>query len=179
MPSTPASSNQKSTDSSTRPPENSKAFYFGLAAIAGLAVLLLIVLAFIEPTAIKQKLSQSPQPQEEPGKEVVERALVTDFPDVPVYPEARVIESYAKDVESGKGYEALWISHDAPYQVASWYLDTLRSSGWEIVEPETIDPEVGEPYVTAQKGGQLYYFYFENTDDDDPTEIHLEIPSQS
>ncbi len=59
--------------------------------------------------------------------EFLKGTMVQGFPSVPIYPKARIGESFG----DGKSYGVYWISGDKLDKVVNFYLLNLRKSGWE------------------------------------------------
>jgi len=155
-------------------PEKSKTkVLYIFAAVLVLAVIALMVLALINK---KEPQNEGFVSLEEPGMETMEGGLVDGFPEVEVYPGTNVIGSYSKEVEGGMSYEASWTSDDTPADIATWYYNSLTADGWQVIDPDELDLENAELYLTVQKGSETRYYFFE--DDDGVTEIHLEIPAK-
>jgi hypothetical protein len=66
--------------------------------------------------------------------------LVPGFPDIPVYPQAKLLESKAYDEDGGKGYLAYYQTNDQLTTVFTWYRKELVNEGWEVSsEPEDME----------------------------------------
>jgi hypothetical protein len=58
--------------------------------------------------------------------------LVPDFPDLPSYPNAKLIESKSYTEEEGLGFSAKYQINDSLSNIFNWYQEKLIQNGWEI-----------------------------------------------
>lgn len=101
--------------------------------------------------------------------------LVAGFPQLPVYKNARIENSYVKRERNLVGYEANWITTDPVYVVMGWYIQELQRVGWQLVTPPEDPLADSEQYAVFQKGSLELIFNVEQETRDE-TEIHAEFP---
>ena len=80
-----------------------------------------VILAGCLPSIAGRGRSQGGEGQFVKGK------VVEDFPNLPLYPKAKIIESYG----SGGMYGASFVVDEKLERVVSFYNDSLRASGWD------------------------------------------------
>ena len=110
--------------------------------------------------------------------EEIEKALVEDFPSIPLYPGAAIDESYEKIVKGEQGYEAEWYTKDSIRQVLEYYEKALPEDGWVLdFIPENFDAY--EAQYEAHKGDQKLFLMIEVAETkENMTEIIAEFPLQ-
>ena len=90
--------------------------------------------------------------------------------DFPMYPNSKVPSSGGLEAKD----RALIISNDSPYEVISWYMNELKSQGWQVQNESEVTPEVFEPGFIATRDGEEISVYTQHTgDDDDPVELFI------
>lgn len=107
-----------------------------------------------------------------------EKALVEDFPTMPIYPGAEIDDSYEKIVRGDQGYEAEWYTKDSIRQVLEYYEKALPEAGWVLdFIPENFDAY--EAQYEAHKGNQKLFLMIEVAETkENMTEIIAEFPLQ-
>lgn len=106
----------------------------------------------------------------------VKGQLVEGFPDFPVYPEAKLVQSVQlKKSGSVGGYRARWeLAGESVPKVMEWYVKELRSKGWVVQPPD--DPKAyGEQIATITKDNQAAYLRVE-LHEQGIIEIEVDIP---
>lgn len=106
----------------------------------------------------------------DPAFPEVEGKLIEGFPDMPVYPGAKLVAS-AKvnpaDV-ADLGYRTRWDTKDGVIQVMQWYETELPKNGWEYEVPDD-QASNGEQVAKITKEGYVGYVAAEMEGD------HIEI----
>lgn len=102
--------------------------------------------------------------------------IVSNFPEFPKYPGAKVVSSYKKAENNNVGYEAKFQVESTVPVVMSWYIETLNNQGWEIEESPYDLSILGEQFLVAKKKGLALYLTIENEDRDEIVEIYAEFP---
>lgn len=95
-----------------------------------LVIFVLFVVVAI-PSFFLLKTKQTPAPEAE---------IVTSFPQAPIYPDSRLLESSEKSNEDSFKFEATWETNDAVPVVSKWYVQNAESDGW-ILDVLPSDPE--------------------------------------
>ena len=116
----------------------------------------------------------------DPNFQEVKGQLIPGFPQFPVYPGAVVKKSLkAKQVQDpAKGYRAEWEipQKKSVPEVMQWYLAELKNQGWVINEPPVDLQTYGEQVSKISKGDLMAYLNVEIGDDNNSTEIMVDIP---
>lgn len=104
-----------------------------------------------------------------------EGEFISDFPQIPVYFNATLVNTYKKTENDKTGYEANWNTDDTVYSVMQWYINNLENDGWLTLElPQNQDSDAEQFAIFLRKGKTLY-LTVEN-EDGVLTEIHAEFP---
>lgn len=101
-------------------------------------------------------LSKTPSLVEERGE------LVSDFPELPVYPEAKLTYSSRYNLEEETVYRATWGSNDPLSQIVPYYVNALKDAGWSVTEVE--EPPLGDSFIEATKNNQTATLYIDQGD---------------
>ena len=140
----------------------------------------LVVLTIAGVSGFAYYVSLTPTSTASFAKTEKQKALVSAFPAVPVYPRAAIENSYVKSEGGRTGYEANWISRDKVFQVMNWYLEALVSDGWSLTtapqEPRTV--KVTDEYAVFAKGNLTLILNIAQEGRLE-TEIHMEFPLQN
>ena len=99
----------------------------------------LIVFLFISIVLSGCLPSVSKKTGKENAGEFVKGAVVEDFPNLPLYKGAKVIETYGQD----KKYGGSFIVADSPEKVVNFYVKSLPAGGWQ----STLAQNSGSNYV--------------------------------
>lgn len=136
-----------------------------LAVLLALVVVVLAVLASV----------MNRQPAVQPGGERPEKQLVQGFPEFPLMENTNLETS--EKLSGQDGYKAMWYTQASPEEVSDWYQDALFEQEWAIVEkPMEYSEEWEATYIIkAQKGGMMATVTAVSLDDDDDTEVYVEI----
>ena len=103
--------------------------------------------------------------------------LVAGFPQMPVYNNARIENSYIKKERNLVGYEANWLTTDPVYVVMKWYMKELGRAAWQLVTPPEDPAADSEQYSVWKKGNKVLILNVEQEVRAE-TEIHAEFPLQ-
>ncbi len=107
---------------------------------------------------------------------VEQETVVAGFPQVPVFPEAKLINSYKKSDQTRVGYEGHWTTQEPVAEVMKWYLSALRDDGWQITSPPE-DPEAdGEQFAVVRNDDWVLNLIVEDEDGVGTTDIEVEFP---
>ena len=69
-----------------------------------------------------------------------ETVIVSNFPQTPIYPDSRLLDSNEQSNEDSFKFEATWETKDAVPVVSKWYIQNVESGGW-ILDVLPSDPE--------------------------------------
>ena len=103
--------------------------------------------------------------------------LVAGFPQMPVYNNARIENSYIKKERNLVGYEANWLTMDPVAVVMGWYVGELARVGWQLETPPEDPAADSEQYSVWKKGNKILILNVEQEVRAE-TEIHAEFPLQ-
>lgn len=112
-----------------------------------------------------------------PSSEKVELTgeLIPDFPILPIYENATLVNSYKKTEGQRVGFEANWITSDPVNIVMNWYMQQVQNDGWIVIEsPENPDAD-SEQFAVLEKDGRSLHLTVEQETLTE-TEIHAEFP---
>ena len=139
--------------------------------------LLIFVLFFAIWSGAKfvNKRDEVPQEIGEPGIEKLTGKLVKDFPQLPVYPDAVLLNSNKTQEKEKVGFEANWEVNASVFEVMTWYVDAFSESGW-IFEEEPEVNETFEQYFIAERNGFRVQIIVEK--EEGGTLINAEFPFQ-
>lgn len=141
--------------------------------LAFLVILSLVIGVFVTKSIDKKRATEIPEAVVV-QKEDLEGALVSDFPSMPIYPNSELLRTYRKSEDGKVGYEGVWQSEDSSPEVMGWYIKSLTSSDWVVVE-EPYDPLAdGEQFLVVEKEGITLNLTIEN--EGGLTSIYAEFP---
>ncbi len=107
--------------------------------------------------------------------------LVEGFPEVAVYPGAKLKDSSAENPGEGEDlhYTATWTTSESVPEVVAWYLPALEAAGWRIdIKPyDTKNTE--NQYVVALQNGSLLQLSVIRNAEASNTEITLAFPAKA
>ena len=101
--------------------------------------------------------------------------LVAGFPQMPVYKNARIENSYIKKERNLVGYEANWLTMDPVAVVMGWYVGELARVGWQLETPPE-DPAADSEQYSVWKKGKRELILNVEYESRNETEIHAEFP---
>ena len=87
--------------------------------------------------------------------------LVNNFPDFPIYPEAKVINSRMLSDTQNQYFEAFFESDKSVTEVRSWYVQELKKDGWKLVTEES-NRTMNESTAVYKKGNSKVGLSVEN-----------------
>ncbi len=106
-------------------------------------------------------------------KRSLKHGLVDGFPQLPIVPDAELVQSYDKTEGERIGYEAVYHSQRSVPEVVQFYEEKLGSRGWTVVDLPSNRAAV-EQSISFKKGRRLLVIAVES--EGDHTEIVLEVP---
>lgn len=101
--------------------------------------------------------------------------LIADFPILPVYENASLVNSYKKTEGQRVGFEANWTTDDAVNVVMNWYMQNVQNDGWTVLEPPANPDADSEQFAVLEKDGRRLNLTVEQETLAE-TEIHAEFP---
>ena len=107
--------------------------------------------------------------------------ITNDFPVLPTYPNAKVIESRKlTGATDKKGYNAAWTvkTKESAPQIADWYKLELEKLGWVFQEPDPQNVTNVEAIYLAKKE-DVDLMLFVEKEDAETVKILIEIPLAS
>ncbi|MCR4264341.1 MAG: hypothetical protein NUV98_06510 [Candidatus Roizmanbacteria bacterium] len=107
--------------------------------------------------------------------EKVEEKLVSGMPDIPMYPDATVEESFKRTVGEMNEYYAVWTVNASVGEIISFYETELAKDGWTITEIPEERNETGDESIAATKNNMNLLINLERVTASDPTEITTDI----
>lgn len=139
--------------------------FFLIAVLIFLAFLLLGVFLLKPKLPFKTYRQAEKQPQ-----------LVTNFPQLPIYPQAVLLSSSIEGEGEKIKYSGSWETKDTVPEVGAWYSETLKNSGW-LLDLLPADPQENKIQLwVAQKGETKLHLSLERQDDASSTLITAEFP---
>ena len=80
-------------------------------------------------------------------------SLPEGFPETPVYLDSKLVGSVSEERRSGQYFKGTWNTDSSVPDVATWYVNNLRDSGW-IIDIEPADYKADDiQYLVALKNG--------------------------
>ena len=101
--------------------------------------------------------------------------VVLDFPKIPVYPGAKIENSYKKSERDVIGYQGTWVAQDKVGKIMAWYVEKLPQDGWTVLAYPEFPDAPKESFAQFQKGNLRLNLIVEREDKNE-TEIHAEFP---
>lgn len=154
--------------------------------IVGIIVLLGVVLYIPTANLIKGNTGSNIARNDDGEIEMQDSAvyaqgeLVSDFPDVPIYPGSKIIKSTEINNDGEYGYVATWETNAKTIpQVLNFYLAEAKKRNWTIVQMPDFSGRAGEEYFEFRINGQKAYFTVEREEDDEPIELKIDFPPKN
>lgn len=147
-----------------------------------LAYLSVVAFLFVSGVALylfRNNTTFSPSVAETPVSNdytIPAKSLIDGFPTFPVLPSSNLeFSSVMEEVENG--YTAMWYSQQSPLDIINFYQGQLSEQGWLILEqPQNFSQNWEAEYVVkAQRNNQIADLTVLSLDDDDDTQIFLDI----
>ncbi len=102
--------------------------------------------------------------------------LVSDFPDVPVYPGAEIEKSTEINNDGEYGYVATWKTKAKTIpEVLKFFLAEAKSRNWPIVQSPDLSGKSGEEYIETKIDGRKVYITVEK-EDNGTVEYKVDFP---
>ncbi|OGM09495.1 hypothetical protein A2159_01025 [Candidatus Woesebacteria bacterium RBG_13_34_9] len=114
------------------------------------------------------------------GKSTSQEVVLTkDFPDIPVYPKAK-LSSYSDEEMEGEveyQFKATWESKDSVPQVMDWY-QNVKDENWVVVTQSSDPGATGAQDAVFESGTWRIYIIVQKRDIDDPTFIYVGVDTK-
>lgn len=132
--------------------------------------LVIIVVLSLSSIVLKSYLGKS-------GSQKV--TLQKDFPDIPVYPKAKLSSYYDEEMEGEVVYQfkATWESKDSVPQVMDWY-QNVKDDNWIVVTRSSDPGATGAQDAVFEFGIWKVYIVVQQRDIGDPTYIYVGVDSK-
>ncbi len=118
--------------------------------------------------------------EESDGTVYAEGELVSDFPTVPVYPGAVVVDSVETNDSTGYGYSGTWhVTGKTWNEVLKYYLAEAKKRKWNITHQPDLGPKSSDQYIEALVDGKKVTVSVELEDDNKTIEIRIVFPLKS
>lgn len=130
---------------------------------------------------IANRSGQDGAPVEEQDSAVYAQGeLVSDFPDMPVYPGAIVEKSTEINDGDQYGYIGTWkIENKTSTEVLRFYLTEGKKRNWTIVHSPDLSPNSSNEYIEARINGKKAYIIVEKESDDKEVEVRVDFPPEN
>lgn len=153
--------------------------------IAGFIIILGVVLYIPTSNLIKKNTNPSTVQNDQDTIEMEDSAvyaqgeLVSDFPDVPVYPGAEIEKSTEINNEGEYGYVATWKTNakNIP-DVLKFFLAEAKKRNWPIVQSPDLSGRSGEEYIETRIDNRKVYITVEK-EDDGAVEYRIDFPPKN
>lgn len=103
--------------------------------------------------------------------------LITDFPDVPVYPASKIMQSGEVNDNDNYGYFATWQTNTRSMpSVTKFFVDEAKKRNWQILHTPDTTGKTGDEYLKAVVNGREISVYVERESDESFIEVRVNIP---
>ena len=147
-----------------------------LPLLAGFLLTLGVILFFLYNRSVSYtNLPVNPSEPMVDTMEKVEEKIVAGMPDIPVYPDATVEESFKRTIGEDNEYYVVWVTNASVGEVVSFYETKLSKDSWTITEIPEERNETGDESISATKNNINLIINLERVATTDPTEITLDL----
>ncbi|MDQ3099340.1 MAG: hypothetical protein M3Q44_06345 [bacterium] len=117
--------------------------------------------------------------EQEDSTVYAEEELVSDFPDVPVFPGSIVVKSAEVNSENKYGYFATWKTNTKSVpNVARYYIDEAKKRKWQLTHTPDTTGKTADEYLEALVDNKKITVYIERQSDNDVVEVRVNIPPE-
>jgi len=120
--------------------------------ISGVIIIVLIAVFMIgNKQSDNISVNQSDEQTRDANKTIEEQEFVNNFPNVPIYPGAKLEKTSTNKTPYGQFYEGVWKVQGQVPEVIKWYVRELEQTGWLVKLPSADLNQVGEQSTTYAK----------------------------